>query len=72
MKILSKRRKKDDNSYEATTWQIKFKLDTVDQNATYKLRIALATANVAELEARNLFIFTIFFSSSCYLFSMKN
>ncbi|KAH9756100.1 rhamnogalacturonan endolyase [Citrus sinensis] len=45
-------RKKDDNSYEATTWQIKFKLDSVDQNATYKLRIALATANVAELQVR--------------------
>jgi rhamnogalacturonan endolyase len=30
--------------------QIKFLLDEVDERAAYKLRMALATANVAELE----------------------
>ncbi|KAM7266669.1 hypothetical protein ACFE04_004566 [Oxalis oulophora] len=45
-------RKKDENTYEATTWQIKFQLNYPDQNATYKMRLALATANVAELQVR--------------------
>ncbi|KAJ4721053.1 Rhamnogalacturonate lyase family protein [Melia azedarach] len=45
-------RKKDDDTYEATTWQIKFNLNNVDQNGTYKLRLALATANVADLQVR--------------------
>ncbi|KAJ4701493.1 Rhamnogalacturonate lyase family protein [Melia azedarach] len=45
-------RKKDDDTYEATTWQIKFNLNNVDQNGIYKLRLAVATANVAELQVR--------------------
>lgn len=45
-------RKKPDNTYEGTTWQIKFKLEDANPKETYKLRIALATANVAELEVR--------------------
>ena len=46
-------RKKDDDKYEGTTWQIKFNLDNnVNQTGTYKLRVALATANVAELQVR--------------------
>ncbi|KAJ6685718.1 hypothetical protein OIU79_015690 [Salix purpurea] len=45
-------RKKDNATYEGTTWQIKFLLDEVDEHAAYKLRLALATANVAELEVR--------------------
>ncbi|XP_011016990.1 PREDICTED: probable rhamnogalacturonate lyase B isoform X1 [Populus euphratica] len=45
-------RKKDDNSYQGTTWQIKFKLDSVQNSRSYKLRLALATANVAELQVR--------------------
>uniref|UniRef100_A0A2N9FNC3 peptidylprolyl isomerase n=1 Tax=Fagus sylvatica TaxID=28930 RepID=A0A2N9FNC3_FAGSY len=45
-------RKKDDNTYEGTTWQIKFKLDNADESATYKLRIALATAHNSELQVR--------------------
>ncbi|KAJ0239685.1 Rhamnogalacturonate lyase family protein [Hirschfeldia incana] len=45
-------RKTGDDTYEKTTWQIKFKLEKVQQNSTYKLRIALATANVAELQVR--------------------
>jgi rhamnogalacturonan endolyase len=43
-------RKKDDGTLEGTTWQIKFKLDDVDQSGAFKLRLALATANVAELQ----------------------
>ncbi|XP_071722409.1 uncharacterized protein [Rutidosis leptorrhynchoides] len=45
-------RKVGDDMYEATTWQIKFQLEYPDQNGTYKLRIALATANSAELQVR--------------------
>lgn len=45
-------RKKDINTYEGTTWQIKFRLDNVVNNATYKLRLALATAQAAELQVR--------------------
>ncbi|KDP41508.1 hypothetical protein JCGZ_15915 [Jatropha curcas] len=45
-------RKIDDNKYQATTWQIKFKLDNTNENGIYKLRLALATANVAELQVR--------------------
>lgn len=44
-------RKKADNTYEGTTWQIKFKLEYVSPSGTYKLRLALATAHVAELQA---------------------
>ncbi|GLT60576.1 hypothetical protein SLA2020_333370 [Shorea laevis] len=45
-------RKKDDGTYVGTTWQIKFNLDNVDQTQTYKLRLALATAYVAELRVQ--------------------
>ncbi|XVE95155.1 hypothetical protein REPUB_Repub02eG0072100 [Reevesia pubescens] len=45
-------RKKDDDKYEGTTWQIKFNLDNVNQTGNYKLRVALATAYVAELQVR--------------------
>ncbi|XP_065872226.1 probable rhamnogalacturonate lyase B isoform X2 [Euphorbia lathyris] len=45
------RKNSNNNSrYEGTTWQIKFKLDTVDKSGIYTLRLALATANVADLE----------------------
>lgn len=43
-------RKKDDDTYEGTTWQIKFQLDNVNQSGTFKLQISLATANIAELQ----------------------
>ncbi|KAL8487815.1 hypothetical protein ACS0TY_024217 [Phlomoides rotata] len=43
-------RKKDKNLYEATTWQIKFKLGAVQPSGTYYLRVALASANQAELQ----------------------
>lgn len=45
-------RKKQDNTYQGTTWQIKFVLDTVDQTGTYKLRVALASASLAELQVK--------------------
>nr|POF25716.1 rhamnogalacturonate lyase [Quercus suber] len=45
-------RKKDNNTYQGTTWQIKFNLDSVNRNATYKLRVALASATVSELQVR--------------------
>ncbi|CAB4297831.1 unnamed protein product [Prunus armeniaca] len=45
-------RKTDNNTYQGSTWQIKFKLDIVDKNNTYKLRIALATAHVSDLQVR--------------------
>ncbi|KAK9097004.1 hypothetical protein Sjap_022501 [Stephania japonica] len=45
-------RKKDDNTYEGTTWQIVFNLDDVDQSGAYTLQVALASANAAELQVR--------------------
>ncbi|KAM7516916.1 hypothetical protein LguiA_006499 [Lonicera macranthoides] len=45
-------RKKDDNTYEGTTWQIKFSLENVNLNETYKLRLALSAAAQAELQVR--------------------
>jgi rhamnogalacturonan endolyase len=40
--------------YQGTTWQIKFKLDQVDTTGAYKLRLALATAHVSELQVYGL------------------
>ncbi|XP_059460108.1 probable rhamnogalacturonate lyase B isoform X2 [Corylus avellana] len=45
-------RKINDDTYQATTWQIKFKLHQVDTTGVYKLRLALATAHVSELQVR--------------------
>ncbi|KAK7311716.1 hypothetical protein RJT34_10024 [Clitoria ternatea] len=45
-------RKKDNNTYQGTTWQINFKLDYVNTSGTYKLRVALASVHSAELEIR--------------------
>ncbi|KAK4850741.1 hypothetical protein QYF36_009409 [Acer negundo] len=45
-------RKKDNKTYEGTTWQIKFELKNVNESAIYKLRLALATAHVSELQVR--------------------
>ncbi|KAI5403055.1 probable rhamnogalacturonate lyase B isoform X2 [Lathyrus oleraceus] len=45
-------RKKDNNTYEGTTWQINFNLDRVNTNGTYKLRLALASVHFAELQVR--------------------
>ncbi|XP_074263661.1 uncharacterized protein LOC141586359 isoform X1 [Silene latifolia] len=44
--------RKKDNTYIGTTWQIIFKLENVNQNGVYKLRLALAMANQAELQVR--------------------
>ncbi|XP_062027932.1 probable rhamnogalacturonate lyase B [Rosa rugosa] len=41
-----------DNTHEGTTWQIKFKLNNVDRNVTYKLRVAIASATLAEMQVR--------------------
>ncbi|CAL1395543.1 unnamed protein product [Linum trigynum] len=46
------RKKGDNGTYEGTTWQVKFSLDRAYQNVNYTLRIALATANGAELQVR--------------------
>ncbi|XP_047147522.1 uncharacterized protein LOC124819950, partial [Vigna umbellata] len=45
-------RKKEDGSYQGTTWQIKFNLDDTEASKIYKLRLALASANVSELQVR--------------------
>ncbi|KAK4571997.1 hypothetical protein RGQ29_030411 [Quercus rubra] len=44
-------RKLSDDTYQGTTWKIKFKLDLVD-NGSYTLRLALATAHISELQVR--------------------
>lgn len=45
-------REMDNKTYQGTTWQIKFKLDHVDRNSSYKLRVAIASATLAELQVR--------------------
>ncbi|KAJ4701496.1 Rhamnogalacturonate lyase family protein [Melia azedarach] len=45
-------RKVNNNTYEGTTWQIKFELDNVNDSAIYILRLALASAHVSELQVR--------------------
>lgn len=40
------------NSYERTTWQIVFDLESIDETSTYTLFLALASANEAELQVR--------------------
>ncbi|MFS7913225.1 putative rhamnogalacturonan endolyase [Helianthus anomalus] len=45
-------RKKGENVYEKTTWTIKFKLNNVNKDETYKLRLALASAQVSDLQVR--------------------
>ncbi|CAL9147719.1 unnamed protein product [Musa hybrid cultivar] len=37
-------------SYQATTWQIKFRLNNVHRTGTYKLRLALASAVLSEIQ----------------------
>ncbi|CAH9078339.1 unnamed protein product [Cuscuta europaea] len=44
-------RKKEDNTYQGTTWQIKFILD-LHLDGIYMLRIAIASATYAELQVR--------------------
>ncbi|XP_035538697.1 probable rhamnogalacturonate lyase B [Juglans regia] len=46
------RKKKDSNTYQGTTWQIKFTLDNLDPNGNYKLRLALASSTLSELQVR--------------------
>ncbi|XP_062192262.1 probable rhamnogalacturonate lyase B isoform X2 [Phragmites australis] len=43
-------RRTDQNTYQPTTWQIKFNLDSVSPNSTYKFRVALASSTLAELQ----------------------
>lgn len=50
-------RKKDDDTYEGTTWKINFKLDNANQTGSFVLRIALATANLAELQVYYIYIY---------------
>lgn len=45
-------RKKGD-VHEGTTWQIRFKLQNIDQKANYKLRVAIASATLAELQVKH-------------------
>ncbi|KAL5777443.1 hypothetical protein ACOSP7_010369 [Xanthoceras sorbifolium] len=44
--------RKKDKAYQGTTWEIKFKLDSVDQSSSYKLRVAIASATFSELQVR--------------------
>lgn len=46
-------RRVDQNTYQPTTWQIKFNLDSVTPNSTYKFRVALASSALAELQVLN-------------------
>uniref|UniRef100_A0A803LK80 rhamnogalacturonan endolyase n=2 Tax=Chenopodium quinoa TaxID=63459 RepID=A0A803LK80_CHEQI len=44
--------RKTENVFVGTTWQVKFKLDEVDQKGIYKLRLAIASATLAEVQVR--------------------
>ncbi|KAH7524804.1 probable rhamnogalacturonate lyase B isoform X1 [Ziziphus jujuba] len=44
--------RKRDDIHVGTTWQIRFKLNNVDRSSTYKLRVAIASATLAELQVR--------------------
>ncbi|KAK4791905.1 hypothetical protein SAY86_022340 [Trapa natans] len=50
-------RKKDDK-YDGTTWQIQFKLDNPKATDIYTLRVALASATLAELQVHSEFSLT--------------
>lgn len=50
-------RKKNDNTYQGTTWQIKFTLENVNKSSNYKLRVALASATYSELQVHTLNFF---------------
>jgi hypothetical protein len=43
-------RRTDQNTYQPTTWQIRFNLDSVSPNSNYKFRVALASSANAELQ----------------------
>ncbi|KAI3976371.1 hypothetical protein MKX01_001839, partial [Papaver californicum] len=43
---------KEDDTFQATTWQIKFTLGNLDEPGTYKVRLALASATDAEPHVR--------------------
>ncbi|KAM0915547.1 hypothetical protein ACQ4PT_010772 [Festuca glaucescens] len=45
-------RRTDLNTYQPTTWQIRFNLDSVSPNSNYKFRVALASSANAELQVR--------------------
>ncbi|XAR62059.1 Rhamnogalacturonan endolyase [Bertholletia excelsa] len=45
-------RKIGNDTYNGTTWQIKFTLDNTDKSGTFKLRLALASAHNSELQVR--------------------
>ncbi|PKI73500.1 hypothetical protein CRG98_006081 [Punica granatum] len=45
-------RQKEDDTHHGTTWQIKFNLNCVDRSNGYKLRVAIASATLAELQVR--------------------
>lgn len=41
-----------ENGFVGTTWQIRFKLNGVDRRGVYKLRLAIASATLAEVQVR--------------------
>ncbi|KAK8956099.1 hypothetical protein KSP40_PGU011110 [Platanthera guangdongensis] len=45
-------RRNKQNSYSPTTWQIKFKLQSVLQTGAYILRVAIASATLSEMQVR--------------------
>ncbi|KAL3733040.1 hypothetical protein ACJRO7_022547 [Eucalyptus globulus] len=45
-------RETGNNTYNGTTWQIKFTIYSIDHTGTYKLQLALATAQISELQVR--------------------
>lgn len=50
------RRKVSNLTYQPTTWQIRFSLQDIKDNRNYRLVLALASANQAELQVQTFYI----------------
>lgn len=65
--IVFKPRMKENNTYEGTTWQVKFELEALDPNGIYALQLALAAAHSSELEVSVYFCSFMFLRTSWYI-----
>ncbi|KAI4389483.1 hypothetical protein MLD38_001705 [Melastoma candidum] len=45
-------RRKEDGTHHGTTWKVKFSLNCIDKRNSYHLRVAIASATLAELQVR--------------------
>ena len=62
----------ENGTYKGTTWQVKFELDDVDNQATYKLRVALASVSLAELQVYQISTFPFPKKLNCQIILFLN